>query len=386
MFGERATLTTLRHMNAQTVLEVIESRYPVTRAEVARVLGMAKPTAANAFDLLLEAGLVRQSAEPPAGAHYAAVYFEPAPDIAYVVGIDAGTRYVRGSVADLHGAVLARHDVPLREGEGFAERFGELRRRLAGEPSWSRVVAAVVGVPGLVDLAGGRVWETSVGEWEDFPIAMLTDTLGVPAELENDVNLAALGEQWRGAGRDVRDFAYLSVGTGVGAGLILSGALHRGFHGAAGEVDYPAGRADDRSGTPSAAGLIGAASRRLARWTGATVLAEPLTPEAVFAALAAGDELADHIVSELARRIARTIAPIAQVVDVELVVLGGGIGGNHEVLAERVRPLLTRVAPRPPRVVRSQLGDAAVLLGAVSVATRRGRERVIAERLAAAKA
>jgi predicted NBD/HSP70 family sugar kinase len=376
-----ATQATVRQINAQTVLEVIEEHHPITRAEVARVTGMTKPTAANALDTLVEAGLVREVDEPPAGRHYASVYFEPDPQVAVVVGIDVDTRHVRGALADLRGEVLDRHDVPI-EGEDLVGAFRALRERLAVDQLWSRVVTAVAGVPGLVDAPGGRIWETSVDAWEDLPIAALTEAFGRPLELENDVNLAALGEQWRGSGRGVADFAYLSIGAGVGAGLILDGRLHRGHHGAAGEVDYPDGKPEGRSGTPSEIGLLVSARRRIARWAGPTRLTEPVTAESIFAAFAAGDELADQIVWELARRIARTIAPIAWVVDVDLVVLGGGIAVGHPELVDRVRGLLAGSAPRPPRVTASELGDSASLVGALYVASRTGRTRIVGQRLA----
>lgn len=378
--GAIATQATVRQLNARTVLDVIEARHPITRAEVARATGMTKPTAANALGKLLEAGLVREVAEPPAGAHYASVYFEPDPRVAAVAAIDVGSDQVRGALADLRGEVLARHDVALT-GTDLPAAFRALRERLSGHPMWSRVAVVVGGVPGLVDSPGGRIWETSVAQWEDLPIAALAGALGHPIELENDVNLAALGEQRAGAGRGVADFAYLAVGAGVGAGLILDGRLHRGRHGAAGEVDYPGGRREGRPGTPSEPGLLATAARRRARWTSPTALNPPITPEAIFAAFAAGDELADQIVWELARRVARTATPIAWVADVELIVLGGSIGAACPDLAGRVHALMATAAPGPPRVVGSQLGEAATLTGALGVAAGRGRSRVVAERL-----
>ncbi len=375
-----ATQMTVRTDNARTAFEAIESRPPLTRADIARMTGMTKPTAANALDVLLAAGLVRPVAEPPAGAHYAAVFFEPDPAVAAVVGIDASGRHVRGTIADLRGTVLERHDVELH-GADLAGGLRALRTRLARHPLWPRVAAAVAGVPGLIDAGRGRIWETSVAEWEDLPIATLAEALGLPVEVENDVNLAALGERASGAGRSAPDFAYLAVGAGVGAGLILGGRLHRGHHGAAGEIDFPDGRAEGNPGTPSAAGLLATARRRLARWTGPTVLAEPVTVDGVFTAYTAGDALADEILWELARRIARAVTPIARVADVGLIVLGGEIGGAHPVLVDRLGALTARISPCPPRIAASQLGDAGVLTGAVAVAARAGRARVLNERL-----
>jgi predicted NBD/HSP70 family sugar kinase len=378
---EAANPAMLRRLNARLAFQAIEQGHPITRADIARATGMAKPTAAAALALLLQAGLVKRVAQAPANAHYAAVFFEPAPEVASVLGVDIADGVLRAALADLGGTVLARHDVPLRAPEDLAAGLSRLRRALTAEPSWPQVTAGVVGAPGLVDQSGDRLWETSVEQWEDLPLAVFGDNLGLPVVVENDVNLAALGEQWRGAGRDVSDFVFLLVSTGVGAGLVLSGSLHRGAHGAAGEVDYPRGRREGRSGTASAVGLLATARRRLARWEGPTMLREPLETGGIFAAFRAGDPLADQIIWELARRIARTLAPISQVADVALAVLGGEIGVAVPGLADRVAQRLQRDLPRAPEVVISELQDEAVLTGALSVAVRLGRERVLTERL-----
>ena len=164
----------------------------------------------------------------------------------------------------------------------------------------------------------------------------------MPVHVENDINLAALGEQWRGVARGVDDFAFLSIGTGLGAGLVLRGELHRGRHGAAGEVDFvAAGSGVDID--PCAAAVVGAgrAARRRARRR--TTLAPPYDVRAVFAAARAGDAVARAVVEEEARRIALHIVPLAAVADVALVVLGGGLGANGDLLLEPVRALLARL-------------------------------------------
>ena len=157
---------------------------------------------------------------------------------------------------------------------------------------------------------------------------------------------------------------------------MLRGELQRGHHGAAGELDYVAvGLRQDID--PCAAALSGLAGELAA---GAeTVLAPPFDARSVFAAAREGDAVARDVVREEARRIALHIAPIAAVADVELVVLGGGIGANAELLSQ-IRPLLADWLPYPPRLEISSLGDGAVLMGAVSVGLDSALGRVFVNR------
>ena len=188
--------------------------------------------------------------------------------------------------------------------------------------------------------------------------------------LENDINLAALGEQWQGVARGVDNFVFLSIGTGLGAGLVLRGELHRGRNGAAGEVDFALAALGEE--LDPCASAVSALAERLASGNGGrTSLEAPFEPRRIFSAARAGDELAAEVVAETARRIALHIVPIAAVADVELVVLGGGLGANGDLLLEPVRSRLADWLPYPPNVVVSSLGDAAVLSGALAVGLRR---------------
>ena len=207
----------------------------------------------------------------------------------------------------------------------------------------------------------------------------LRDALGLPVTLENDINLAALGEQWQGVARGVRDFVFLSVGTGMGAGVVLDGKLHRGHHGAAGEIDFALAAVDSLD---PAAPEISALAARLAAHDGATSLAAPFDPRTIFGAARTGDGVARATVDEVARRIALHIAPIAAVADVELVVLGGGIGANGDLLLAPVGRLLGEWLPFPPRLEVSTLGEAAVLVGALSFARATALDNVFAARRA----
>src|SRR5438045_1586397 len=220
------------------------SRSPISRAEIARRSGISKPTVSLALQSLLQADLVRETAERPDGPGYGAVYFEPVAEAAVVLGLDLGARFVRGALCDLAGDVRARQDVELQAAEAAeaVEAIERLRSSLteASGLDPNRIDTVVVGVPGVVERRTGvvRVVENVAGLEGRALEGELESALGLPVRLENDTNLAALGEQWRGVARGVDDFVFLSIGTGMGAGLVLRGELHRGHNGAAGELDH----------------------------------------------------------------------------------------------------------------------------------------------------
>jgi len=377
----------LKHLNERTVLEAIRSGAPISRAEISRRAGISKPTVSLALQSLRDAGLVREATSEPAGPRYGAVFFEPVPEAALVLGLDVGGRFLRGAICDLRGDVRARLDVEIDGSDAtrVLDQIADLRARLvtASGLDGSLLNGAVVGVPGVVDAERrGIALATSVAGLEGVTFGGdLEQRLGLSVTLENDVNLAALGEHWQGVARGVADFLFLSIGTGMGAGLVLRGELHRGHNGAAGEVDFAlVGLAQD---VDPCAGAVSAFAARLADETARpTVLSQPYDAREIFAAARSGDALAGDVVDEVARRIALHIVPVAAVTDVSLVVLGGGLGANGDLLLEPVRARLEGWIPYPPRVEVSSLGEAAVLTGALASGLRRALDDVVERRAA----
>src|SRR5439155_14041640 len=244
MATTRATPPLLKNLNERTVLEAIRGSAPISRAQIARRVGISKPTVSLALQSLLEAGLVRETSHDPGRPSYGAVFFEPVPEAALVLGLDLGAHFLRGAICDLRGDIRARQDVEIAGADAptALDAVAALRRSLV-EASGLRtdlLDGVVMGVPGVVEADTGRIeLATNIPGLEGRPFAVeLRERLGLAVTLDNDINLAALGEQWRGVARGVADFVFLSIGTGLGAGLVLGGELHRGRNGAAGELDY----------------------------------------------------------------------------------------------------------------------------------------------------
>jgi predicted NBD/HSP70 family sugar kinase len=383
----------LRAINERTVLECVRRVGPISRAQLARETALSKPTVSQALAGLQQAGLVREAGRSKGGKGPTAVLYQLNPYAGWVVGIDVGRNWVRAAIADVTGAFVARRDerAKVRSARTLISQIGEIAHGLAADAGieWRDVTVATVGSPGVVHPGDDDVTLAySLPGWGRHGLVDLVQReLGTKTIFENDVNLAALGEAWRGIGRDVDPFVYLHIGTGVGLGIVLGGELYRGAGGAAGEVGYlplsgtdvhdPESRrrgALDR--VASAAGVVEAGKR-------AGLAGGSLTAERVFATAAAGDRAARRVVAQEADRVALTIAAVAAVLDPRLVILGGGIGGNADLL-EPVRVRVTQVSPFRPSIEASALREEATLYGSVSMALRAAHAQLFDRRAASA--
>jgi predicted NBD/HSP70 family sugar kinase/biotin operon repressor len=378
----KAVPALLRALNERTVLHAVRASGPISRAEVARQTGISRPTVSIVLRSLLEDGLVRETQHEPGRTHYGAVFYEADPEVAVVLGVDFGTRAVRAALSDLGGTVRAREE--LRSRGSVEERIEALAGTVRSLLRTSKLPPdllenAVVALPAVVSPTDGSV---SAADLPGLGAADLREqlekALRVPVTLENDVNLAAVAEQRHGVADGVADFAFLLVGAGLGAALVLDWKLHRGHNGNAGELDAVRnGRVDDVD--PCAASISKYAAELAAGRK--TALEPPYEVRDLFSAARAGDAVTVDVVEETARRIALHVLPLAATLDLPLVVLGGSVGANAD-LVEPVRRQLEEWLPFPaPRIEVSALGEAAVIEGALAAGVDVALERVFERRV-----
>jgi predicted NBD/HSP70 family sugar kinase len=379
----------IRTLNEQLLLERMRADGPVSRGDLASASGLSKPTVALALTSLEQDALVQHAGRRVGGRGRSASLYEIRSDAGFVLGLDVGREFIRGAIADLGGAVRARRSRAARSSSGAA-RVRELAalaaelRQDAGVDS-DALLQTVVGSPGIVEPDGRALQLTpNLPGWEKPAVLRdLRRLLGAETTIENDVDAAAVAERDHGHGRDFSTFAFVSVGTGVGMGLVLDGELHRGAHGAAGEIAFlplADGELDPRDARRRGALEAAASSAavvRAARRAGAGLR----SARSVFAAAADGDELAQEIVTHEAAIVARALAAIVAVVDPELIVLGGGIG-RAPGFADEVREGLAELSPLVPELRPSALGEDAVVDGCLAVGGDRLWERVLSSRLA----
>jgi glucokinase len=307
-----------------------------------------------------------------------------------VAGVDVGGTKVSALVVDGSNTVRGRAVRPMagRSDSGVEPVVGAVRAALEAAGAAPASLAAIgIGVPGRIDAAAGVVGLATNLGWQDLPLAaLIEDQLGVPTSVENDVGLAAAGLVDQPVAGGARSLAYVAIGTGIGAGLVLHGRLHRGDRGMAGEIGHvivePDG-AECRCGQRGCLETVvsGPHIARRAVAAGFTS-SEPVTSKTVYEAAAGGNPIARTVADETGRALARAVAGLILTCDLDLVLLGGGVTSAgapflDPVLAEldRLRSASTLVAALiPAGAVRALPPDfEPVAWGGVALARRHAR-------------
>ncbi|KAA2259568.1 ROK family protein [Solihabitans fulvus] len=378
----------MRELNQRAVLDLLRRVGMATRPQVAKDTGLSKPTVGQALLDLEQHGLVRPVGRTTTGPGRSAVVYEANPSAGHVLGVDIGRERIRVAVADLAGAVVARVDERNRCRSASSlvrtvRDLAELTVRDAGL-ELSDVVSKVVGSPGVPDpRSRGLHHAPNLPGWGRAGLLdELEAVLGPGLVVENDANLAAVGEHTYGVARGADVFVCVTVGTGIGMGIVVDGQLFRGAHGAAGEIGYlPYGEPGAEQAPPSR-GLLetAAAANSVVEMAAARGLHQVRSAREVFGLAREGDERALAAVAEEATRLAFVVASVAAVIDPSMVVLGGGVGSNTDLLHEPLELALRRTTPLVPSVVAGELGDGAVLSGAIAIGLRSAHELVFSQR------
>jgi predicted NBD/HSP70 family sugar kinase len=377
--------TLLRALNDRATLDLLVSRGPLTRAQLAELTGLSRVTAHHSIERLESRGLVRQVGVQAGGRGPNAQVYAVVPTAAYVVGVEVGPRRVVAAGADITGALGARIELDADGNDDPVEVVHNAVVKVArrARVPLDRVRRVVLGTPGVVDPATGDIaFSWDLPRWHRGLVNELRADLRRPVVIENDVNLAAIAEFRTGAAQGVDDFVLLWVARGLGLGVVLGGRLHRGATGGAGEIGYlpvpggPLAHEVSRRVKGSFQRLAGADSvRALARAHGYQAAD---AADAVRAAAQDGPA-GEPLLTELARRLALGVAAACVVLDPALVVLTGEIcqaGGAG--LADRVASEVATIAPVSPRVVPTMVPTDPVLHGALLTAVDAAREEVFA--------
>ena len=376
----------VRALNEQMLLEQIRRLDRVSRSDLASVSGLSKPKVAMVLADLEKGGLIRAAGRTSGRRGRAPTLYQLRPEAGFVLGLDVGREYVRGAIADLSGEVRGRgqRNVHPASSAGRVSELVALADELLAmvQIKRSAVTQTVIGSPGIYDPRRDALFMArGLPGWQSPQVLTeLRRAFGKDMIVENDVNLAALAERDVGTAQGVQNFGFLSVGTGVGLGLILDGKLHRGSHGGAGEIAFMTlgsdGSVDPKDArrrgwldsAASAAGVVRAA--RQAKMSGV------VTARRIFELAEQGDALCGGIVADEANLIARAIASITAVVDLDLVVLGGGIG-QADYFVELVKQELRSLVRLPIAVRASALGEDAIVQGSLAVGAEHAWQRVL---------
>ncbi len=370
----------IKGLNTSLVLDVIRRRGPLSRSAIARRTGISNPAVSTLIHHLVERGVVEEVGKAPSTGGRPAHLLRFNPRAGYLIGVDVGAQKITGGVVDLGGEIVTRLSTktvsPVRATSRLIALIGNLIDASQVVPD--RIWGIGLGVPGVTDPMGQSITLIPGLEWDNLNVGqILTEHFSVPVWADNDANAAVLGERWRGALEDVEYGLCVNIGTGIGVGLLLDGQVYRGKMGAAGEVGYWVFReqALERQGNgfghlesfAAGPGIARRAAEYLADTNGAESRLKArglqLTAKDVFEAAAQGDPAAVAIVNETTEVLGSALANMCTLLDVERVVLTGGVSSAGEMLLQPIRRIVQAVVPYPPEVIVSRMQEDAGILG-----------------------
>jgi predicted NBD/HSP70 family sugar kinase len=324
----KATHQQTRVHNERLVVRTLYDLGPISRAEVARLTGLTRTTVSDVVATLLDEGVVRETGRGPSSGGKAPILLAVNDDARLVVGLDLGEEHFAGSLVNLRGEIRRTVELPVdgRDGDGaLALVFDLLDQLLDG--SAAPLLGIGIGTPGLVDSRTGTIRRAVNLDWRDLPLgAIVAERYGVPVNVANDSQAAALAEYTYAGGDRVPNLIAIRVGRGVGAGLILRGSLFQGDGSGAGEIGHVVVQSDGavcrcgRTGCLETVAGMRAIEARAAAATG-----RPTDIAAVRAAAVAGEPWARSIVDDAGAALGRAIAGLIGALDVQRIVLLGPV-------------------------------------------------------------
>jgi glucokinase len=312
---------------------------------------------------------------------------------AAVIGVDLGGTNLRTSLLTPAGDILDRRKEPTHAADGWSKVVKRLAENIAQQRETAvrrgfDVLAVGVGAPGVIHMDSGIVVKSpNFPDWNNLPLREeLERALHIPVFIENDANAAALGEQWRGAGKGISSMILLTLGTGVGGGIVLDNKIWHGADGMAGELGHmtlvPDGRQCTCGNTgcletyASARGIVQSYREELGRaLASAADVVREMTSEKIYQAAREGEAVARHVMREMGRMLGIGIANLINIFNPEMIVIGGGVKDAWQLFIDATREEVMRRAFRVPaertQLVPSLLGDDAGMTGAAALALQK---------------
>lgn len=389
---EKGTPFTMKEKNKRLILQCIQDDSPLSRSEIAEKLKISKPTVSSIVEELLQEEWIKEIGAGTAGAQGGRrpIQITFNHQARFVIGVDIGGTKTLAAISDLSGNLLATTLFYTQEEVqcGILHKVNMVAKQMLAELNIDekKVLGIGIGVPGMTNVKDGIVIDAPSLRWKMHPLKHEAEKIFPwPVFIDNDVNVAVLGEQWLGAAKGMSNVVLISIGTGIGCGMILEGNLYRGSSWAAGEIGYfvtdiqQAKQKDDPiySGYgfldrhAGGAGIANKASQALKKQSNHPLQEKAvLTAKDVFDYAKSDDPIALKIIEEVIDHIGFAIANVISIINPEVIILGGGISKSADWYLPRLEEIISQFASVPTEVKRSAFGSEIGVLGAVSLVLR----------------
>lgn len=363
----------LRQISVRAAMEILLHEGSTSRADLAKKTGLSKQTMSEVIRTLEESGWVRAKGVVSGKVGRSAVTYEVVPDAGCVIGIDLGATTIRIAIVDIVGNIVQEIETGCegRIGEDLLQHVSNLvdQHLKKAKIPHSKVLLAAVATPGVVDPESGTLsLAPNMSEIGSIDVVKkLQEVLRCDVIIENDVNAAVIGESWKGSGVGFDTVALISLGTGIGLGILVNGKLMRGAKGAAGEISYLPFGADPYHPESLERGALECAisARGIVERYGPT--SANLTARDILERAQEGEQHALETVRETARLSALLIISVDAILDPQKIILGGNVG-RHPLMVQFIQDALPACTRRTITVRASTLASRSTLMGAVAIA------------------
>lgn len=369
----------MKYINKRKVLHYIQEHQGHSRTDIAKALSISKPTISKLVDELIDEGWIRENESLTSGAlggrRPIHIYFNS--NVQYIIGVDIGGTSVEIAVINLDGKIIKKTSFDTQsnlENDLTATLAIKIKQLLKEcQLNNEHILGVGIGVPGITDIDKGIVFEAPSLGWKQYPLKeKMENLLPFPTYIDNDVNVAVLGEQWKGAGKNKQNIMQITLGTGIGCGLVINGQLYRGSSFAAGEIGYIVtdknaaeeaydsifsgyGFLDSHVGGPSIT------KRMLNYLDDESIDPEEWSAKKIFLLAKDGDETALSVVNDALSHLAFALINVITIVNPECVILGGGISKSMHWFLEDITEIIEKHLPVKTEITITQLTDVSLI-------------------------
>ncbi|MDF2922850.1 MAG: family transcriptional regulator [Paenibacillaceae bacterium] len=392
-----ANKSLIKDMNTSTILQIVRTKGPISRAEISKLTGLNPATVSSNTANLMEIGLVRETGIGVSSGGRKPLMIELNPNAYYVIGVDMGTTDVSTGITNLEGRIHCKATLPFGDcstPEQILDIIAQSIHEVLSVSGFAaeQILGIGMGIHGLVDPNKGISLFAPAFQWEDVAVGeFFSARFGLPVSIDNDARAMALGEKWFGKAAEVSNFVFLNIGTGIGSGIYVNGELIQGAHFGAGEIGHI--RIDSHQEEPCFCGKTdclstaasGPAIERIAqaaaRRGGAEALLQladgnlaAVTGELIHQAALQGDSYSIHLLDTAGRHIGDALSLVINLLNPEMILVGGGVANGGEFIFKGMKEEITNRAMlhniKQIYIGPAGLGDDCGIVGAATLILR----------------